>query len=135
MKCQLEIEHSKVKEKYRNTLIFCPLLAKDKGSLTELGVICANCCFRTQQIGDVLSDLILRRVIEKDDVKYDQHVFADRLEPELKEYAEVISKASGKTWLEIPKVCKKCKATPVVPTTPPKAEPTEMTQVGKRDLR
>ena len=133
MKCELErrIDHGKVKKEFKTTLVFCPLLARDSG---HMGVVCANCCLRVQQIVETVNDLVLRHVLSKDDLRRDPIHLLAHLDYRLRAYAEVVGRLSGKTWLEIPSICRRCNATPVVPTELPTADATEITHVGIREV-
>lgn len=136
MHCQLinEIDHSQVKKGFKDTLFFCELLAKKTVSMSEIGVLCGHCCIRCQQVGDILLDLLLRQVIDKNDFKRNPERFYDHLDPVYRKHAEVMAKAYGKNWLSIIEVCNRCEPTPVVPIVPTKVPPTEATQAGKMDL-
>jgi hypothetical protein len=136
MKCQLDkkIDHREVKKEFKDSLFFCPLLAKQYVGMNTMGIICGHCCLKCQQVGDILKDLLIKQVIDKNDFKRNPERFYDQLNPTLRKHAEVMAQVYGKTWIDIIKVCQRCNPTPVVPVVQTKVEPTEATMVGKRDL-
>ena len=135
MKCALKkIDHSQVGDKFRRALLFCPLLEKDTGSMIHTGCLCSGCCVRIQQVCDALNDLILRREVTREELQRAPESFYLLLTGVLKKYAEVVSKVTGKTWLEITNECSRCKPTPVEPLEVPEAEPIEITMVGQNEV-
>ena len=133
MKCQLK-DHKEVIQRYSETLLFCPLF-NNKGVMSTVGVMCVHHCLRTQQIIDALSNLIMRGEVTREDLKRDLEAFCAYISNELRALAKAIGKKSGLTWVAISTECSRCPATPVETNDVPKAEPTEITQVGKNDLK
>ncbi len=133
MKCVLK-DHKGVTPRYSETLLFCPLFS-NKGLMSTVGVMCVHHCLKTEQIIDALSNLIMRGEVTREDLKQDPEAFYPHLSGELRTLAEAISKKSGLTWEAISSECSRCPATPVETNNVPKAEPTEITQVGKNDLK
>ena len=133
MKCQLS-DHKGVTPRYSETLLFCPLF-NNKGVMSTVGVMCVHHCLRTQQIIDALSNLMMRREVTREDLKRDPEAFYAYISNELRTLAEAISKKSRLTWEAISSECSRCPATLVETNDVPKAEPTEITQVGKDSLR
>ena len=134
MKCELK-DHKGVTPRYSETLLFCPLFKKETGSMSTVGIICAHHCLKTRQIIDALSNLMMRREVNREDLKRDPTCFYPLLSNELKGFAETISEKSGMTWEAISSECSRCPATPVEPNNITKSEPTEITQVGRDSLR
>lgn len=133
MKCVLK-DHKGITPRYSETLLFCPLF-NNKGVMSTVGILCVHHCLKTQQIIDALSNLIMRREITREDLKRDPEAFYPHLSGELKTLAEAISKKTGLTWEAISSECARCPGTPVETDDVPKTEPTEITQVGRSDLR
>ena len=135
MDCALKnIDHIKIKDKFKGTLVFCPLLQKDTGSMIHTGVLCAGCCIKTQMVCEALADLILRKEVVAEDLKANPECFYPFLTGGLRKYAEVVSIMTGKTWLEISNECSRCKPTPIEPMEVPEVEATEITQVGQNEV-
>ncbi len=133
MKCQLK-DHKEVLQRYSETLLFCPLF-NSKGVMSTVGAMCVHHCLKTQQIIDALSNLMMRGEVTREDLKRDPEAFYPHLSNELRTLAEAISKKSGLIWVAILSECSRCPATPVETNDVPKVEPTEITQVGKNDLK
>lgn len=133
MKCVLK-NHKGITPRYSETLLFCPLF-NNKGVMSTVGVICVHHCLKTQQIIDALSNLVMRKEVTREDLKQDSEAFYPYISNELRALAEAISKKSGLTWEAILSECARCPATPVATNDVPKAEPTEITQVGKNSLK
>ena len=134
MKCVLK-DHKGVTPRYSETLLFCPLFKNDTGSMSSVGIICVHHCLKTQQIIDALSNLMMRKEVTREDLKRDPDAFYPLLSNELKGLAQTISEKSGMTWEAISSECSRCPATPVETNNVPKAEPTEIMQVGRDGLR
>lgn len=134
MKCVLK-NHKGITPRYRETLLFCPLFKNDKDSMSTMGIMCVHHCLKTEQIIDALSNLMMRGEVTREDLRRDPEAFYPHLSNELRALAEAISKKSGLTWEAISSECSRCPATPVETNDVPKAEPTEITQVGKNDLK
>ncbi len=73
--------------------------------------------------------------LTREDLKIDPEAFYPHLSGELRTLAEAISRKSDLTWEAISSECSRCPATPVDTNDEPKAEPTEITQVGRDNLR
>lgn len=131
MKCVLK-DHKGVTPRYSETLLFCPLFKDDTGSV---GILCVHHCLKTQQIINALSNLMMRGEVTREDLKRDPEAFYAYISNDLRALAEAISKKSGLTWEAISSECSRCPGTPVEPNNITKAEPTEITQVGKDDLK
>jgi len=133
-KCALEkiIDHKKVDEKYKE-LLFCPNFEKEgNGGMKFTGIVCTNCCIRVQMVADALSGLILRGEFSLDELKERPDVFYSKLSPKLREYAETVSKETGKSWFEIKNECQRCKPTWVnSQEVPDEVEVTEMTSIAR----
>ena len=134
MKCVLK-DHKGVTPRYSETLLFCPLFKKETGSMSSVGIICVHHCLKTQQILDTLSNLIMKGEVTREDLKHDPEAFYPYMSNELRALAEAVSKKSGLTWEAISSECDRCPGTPVETNDVPKTEPTEITQVGRSDLR
>lgn len=134
MKCVLK-DHKGVATRYSGTLLFCPLFKNETGSMSTVGVLCVHHCLKTEQIIDALSNLIMREEITREDLKRDPTCFYLLLSNELRVPAQMISEKSGLSWEAISNECTRCPATPVETNDVPKAEATEMTQVGRYGLK
>lgn len=133
MKCVLK-NHKGVTPRYSETLLFCPLF-NNKGVMSTVGIMCAHHCLKTEQIIDALSNLMMRGEVTREDLKRDPEAFYPHLSGDLRTLAEAMSKKSGLTWEAISSECSRCPATPVETNDVPKAEPTEITQVGRYGLK
>ena len=133
MKCILK-EHEGITKRYSETFLFCPLYKNDTGSMSTVGIVCVHHCLKTQQIIDALSNLIMRGDVTEKALKRDPEALYPYISNELRTLAETISKKSGMSWNAISKECSRCPGKPVETHDVPKAEPTEMTQVGRSDL-
>jgi len=138
MKCELEkqkqIEHGKIREQFRRTLLHCPLLEKQGVGMASLGTICANCCLKVQQLLEAKADLLLRSIVSVEDYKRDPNIIEEYLPEHLKEYYVAIRKL-GKTMRDVTSECSRCQVE-AIGNKPVKAtEKTEMTQCSRYDLR
>ena len=133
MKCLLK-DHKGVTPRYRETLLFCPLF-NNRGVMSTMGAICVHHCLKAEQIIDALSNLMMRGEVTREDLKRDPEAFYPYISNELRALAGTISEKSGMSWEAISSECSRCPATPVETDDLPKAEPTEITQVGKNSLK
>lgn len=136
MKCDLEkkITHKGITPKFRNTLVYCPLVAKDSIGMKSLGTVCAGCCIRIHQVLEKRSDLILTGKVSQSELKRNDGAFYQFLSDILKLYAENLPEIAGRNWVAIAGECSRCSARTVGNEEPVKVEPTEITFVGRRDL-
>lgn len=134
MKCELK-DHKGVTPRYSETLLFCPLFKKETGSMSTVGILCVHHCLKAQQIIDALSNLIMRGEVTREDLKRNPTCFYPHLSDELKGLTQTISEKSGMSWGAISSECSRCPGTPVETNDVPKAEATEITQVGRSDLK
>ena len=134
MKCVLK-DHIGVTPRYREALLFCPLFKNETGSMSTVGILCVHHCLKTQQIIDGLNNLIMRGEVIREDLKHNSTCFYLLLPDGLKGLAKIISEKSGMTWEAISSECSRCSGTPVETNDTPKAEPTEITQVDRDNLR
>jgi len=135
MRCELEtlVEHSNIREQFRQALIPCPLMEKRETGMFSLGVVCGGCCIRLQMFVEAKSDLLLRSVVSVEDYKRNPDVIAEHLPEHLKQYYIALRKR-GKTVKDVAEECSRCKPSPIGDKHT-KAEGQEMTQCGGADLR
>lgn len=136
MKCALEkhIEHSKIREQFRQTFIQCPLLEREDIGLHSLGIVCGGCCLRIQQLLEAKKDLLLRQIISLEDFKRNPDVIVEHLPEHLGEYYKAL-KRLGKTMDDVSSECSRCKPEPIDNKPVYATEKTEMTQCRRGDLR
>jgi len=131
---QRKIDHSNMREQFKNNLVFCPLFERPDIGMTHIGIICGACCIRCQMVGESLADMILKGKVNLKDLERDPQCFFQHLPEELKEYAEVVTKMTGRTWEEIRRICHRCKPMLVNPPEAPKADATKMSYIARRDV-
>jgi len=136
MNCELEerIDHSTIKQRFRETLLHCPLLEKKGIGMSSTGVICGGCCLRLGQLLEAKADLLLRSVVNSEDYKRNPDVIAEHLPQHLQEYYLAL-KERGKTVKDVDSECSRCRPEPIGNRPVKAAGKTEMTQCGKNDLR
>ena len=135
MNCDLEklVNHNNMRDKFKNSFIYCPLMKKDDTGMFRLGVVCGGCCVRLQMLVEEKEALVLRNMITKEDLKRNPNILDSYLSENLKEYWEEIS-GMGLTIDVIEDECKRCKAEPIEDKPEP-SEPTEVTQCGREELK
>ena len=136
MKCKLTkyIDHSIIREQFRQTYIQCPLLEREDVGMNSLGVVCAGCCLRIQHLLDAKKDLLLRQVFSVEDYRRNPEIIAQHLPEHLKQYYEAL-KGLGKTMDDVSSECSRCKAEPIDDRAIYSSTNTEMTECGRNDLR
>ncbi|MFC1912116.1 hypothetical protein ACFLXG_03060 [Chloroflexota bacterium] len=135
MNCILKnkINHSNIKEKFKDTLFFCPLFDKKSIGMNQLGIICGACCIRLQMLGDVLAEMIMKKAITYEELERDPECFYQYLSEELTNYGEEVCVLSGKSWEEIRGICNRCNPVPLEPQETPKAPATKMSNIAQRE--
>lgn len=135
MKCKLkkQIDHNKIREKFRQTYIQCPLLKREEVGMNSLGVICGGCCVRLNQLLEATKDLILHQVFSVEEYKRNPEIIAVHLPEHLREYYAAL-KGLGKTMDDMSE-CERCKTVPMDNIPVYGSEKTEMTQCKRNDLR
>lgn len=114
MNCALKdhIEHTRVKEKYRECLP-CPLFELPRSK--SMGAVCLHCCLRINEIleagrqpvfiePNTPSDLLEHKIKEH------KQNLAQRLLERLLRYYEAVPKVSKKSWDEIAIHCSRCES-------------------------
>ena len=136
MKCKLEqqIDHSKIREQFRKTYIECPLLEREDVGMNSLGVVCAGCCLRIQQLYEAKKDLLMRQVFSVEEHKRNPDVIKEHLPGHLKQYYEAL-RVLGKTMNDVSSECSRCISQPADSKPVYASEETEITQCGRNDLR
>lgn len=136
MKCKLEqqIDHSKIREQFRQTFIQCCLLEKQDIGMSSLDIICGGCCLRIRQLLEAKKDLLLRQVFSVEDYKRNPEVIAEHLPEHLKKYYEAL-RGLGKTMDDVSSECSRCKPESIDDRPVYASEKTEMTQCRRGDLR
>jgi len=136
MKCKLEqqIDHSKIREQFRKTYIECPLLEREDVGMNSLGVVCAGCCLRLNQLLEAKKDLLLRQVFSVEDYKRNPGIIAEYLPKHLRQYYEAL-KELGKSMDDVSSECSHCKSEPMDSRPVYADEKTEMTQCKRGDFR
>ena len=136
MKCKLKklIDHSRIREQFRQTYIQCPLLEKQDIGMNSLGVICEDCCIRLSQLLEAKKDLLLRSIVNAEDYKRNPDIIAEHLPKHLGEYYKALKKLS-KTIKDVSSECSHYKPEPMNNKPIYASEKTEMTECGRNDLR
>ena len=135
MKCKLTkyIDHSIIREQFRQTYLQCPLLEREDVGMNSLGVVCAGCCLRIQHLLEAKKDLLLRSVISAEDYKRNPDIIKEYLPEHLQTYYLALKKL-GKTIKEVSSECNRCRAE-LLDSRPIYAdEKTEMTQCKRSDF-
>ena len=135
MKCKLTkyINHSEIREQFRQTYIQCPLLAKQDIGMASLGVICGHCCIRLSQLIAVKKDLLLRSIISAEDYRRNPDVIKEYLPEHLLSYYLALKKL-GKTIKDASSECNRCGAEPLGSKPIYADESMEMTQCKRGDF-
>lgn len=136
MKCELEkqINHRKVREQFRQTLIHCLLLKRQDVGMSSLGVLCGGCCLRIQMLLEAKADLLLRSIVNAEDYKRNPDVIREHLPERLNEYYLVLREL-GKTMNDVSSACSHCRAESIDNKPVHATEAQEMTECGRNDLR
>ena len=129
-----EISHSTIRQRFRETLIHCPLLERKGTGMSTLGVICGGCCLRIQQLLEAKDDLLLRSVVNREDYRRNPDAIQEHLPESLGEYYAALRRL-GKSIADASAECGRCKAEPIGDRPVKAAERTEMTHCGRNDLR
>ena len=136
MNCELRkyVDHSSIREQFRTTFLHCALLERKGIGMSTLGVICGGCCLRIAQLRDAKSDLLVRAVINPDDLKRNPDVIQEHLPESLREY-NVALKRLGKSIADASAECGRCKPEPIGDRPVKAAAGTEMSQCSRQDWR
>jgi len=136
MKCELEdmIDHGSIRQRFRETLVYCPLFQREGVGMSTLGVICGGCCLRIQQLLDAKADLLLRSVVSVEDYKRNPDVIQKHLPENLGEYHAALRRLR-KSIVDVSAECGRCKPEAVGDRPVKAAEKTEMNRCGVNDLR
>ena len=135
MNCNLNkvINHKKVAEKFKEATVSCPVFAHKEVSMNVLGVLCTNCCIRTQMVLDKRTEFLRIGTVAPEDISLEPNCFVKLLTGVLKEYGEIIPRESLLNWSQISAECGRCKAGQHEPIVA--KEPTKMSYVGRNELR
>jgi hypothetical protein len=134
MDCPIEkIVKSGIDNQFARTFYFCRLLEKKGIGMNGLGVISAHSCIKVQMLGDRLSDLMMRGIINWEDLERNPNAIIENLEEELKKYAVAINKVSGKDIMTVITTCRRCSPIEARPKEAPKAPASKMSNVARRD--
>ena len=136
MKCKLykQVDHSKIREQFRQTHFHCPLLQTEDIGMSSLGVICGGCCIRIQQLLATKKDLILRQIMSAEDYKRNPDVIEEHLPEHLIRYF-IALKRIGRKLEEASAECSRCKPAPIESQPTYSSKAIEMTECSRDDLR
>ena len=135
MFCKLnkKIDHKHVEQKFKEATVSCPAFAHKEVSMNVLGVLCTNCCIRTQMVLDKRTELLRIGTVAPEDINLEPNCFVKLLTGVLKEYGEIVPRESHLNWSQISAECGRCKAGQHEPIIAKDA--TKMSYVGRPDLR
>jgi hypothetical protein len=112
--CRLEneINHSNVKQDFRDTTVPC-LLFERKGAMSSLGTVCSACCLA---VNTILAELRRPAFIEPGlnpdlipkKIEENRENTIKSLSPQLRKYYEIVPKISKKDWDTISHECSRC---------------------------
>jgi len=110
MKCALEgkVSHSGGNDRFKETLLFCPLLKSADKGMSRIGVICGHCEFRIGQVLDKKREMTLRGEISPEALQHNPNLFVQYLPEPLKEYGKKLPGITGLDWQEIEAECNRC---------------------------
>lgn len=134
IKCALEtkVSHKNITPRFKETFVQCAVFARGEG-MKSIGIVCAGCCLRLQQLLDTKNDLLLRRIITREDYKRSPDIIKEHLPEHLLEYFKAI-RSLDIALDKIEGECNKCHAVPVEAPIETNVEATPMTHVAKRDV-
>ena len=134
MKCELSklVSHKNITPRFKETFIQCAVFSRGEG-MKSIGIVCAGCCLRLQQLLDTKNDLLLRQIITREDYERSSDIIEEHLPEHLLEYFKSI-RSLDIALDKIEGECNKCRAVPVEAPIETSVEATPMIHVAKRDV-
>ena len=135
IKCALEgkVSHSNITPRFKETFVQCAVFARGEG-MKSVGISCAGCCIRLQQLIEAKNDLLLRQTFTREDLQKEPDIIEHYLPEQLLEYFKAI-RSLDITLDKLEGECNKCRAVPVEAPVATDVEATKMNYVGRDNLR
>lgn len=96
-----------IKERFQNTLVFCPLYEAQGNGMNQIKPLCSECCIRTSMIKEELSMLLMKRIVDHDILDRPESVI-EFISDKLKPYAKAMIEVSGKSFEDVMHFCGGC---------------------------